>query len=248
MPSLSPKTTPYYGGGQVNAPADVFKTSGAPSTADVHRNLGSIGVDNATGAAWILASKSGGTATWTPIGGGAVAIDTLTGDSGGAISPVSGNIDILGTASQIVTTGTAGKITASLPVSLVAPGSVTATTAITANSGDLTVTDGDLVLTAAGAKLNRTSISTTTAAGANSIGTVLLVAGTATIASTSVNGGSLMRLTRLGIGATGAAALGNLTIGTIVDGVSFVITAVQPADSTAAQTTDVSIVLWEIIN
>lgn len=95
MPTLSPQTTPFYGGGQVLNPADVFKTSGIPSSADVHRNLGSISIDNATASAWILASKSGGVATWEPFAGGTSILQDLDGNTGTAV-PVGGKINVLG--------------------------------------------------------------------------------------------------------------------------------------------------------
>jgi hypothetical protein len=74
------------------------------------------------------------------------------------------------------------------------------------------------------------------------------VGGTATISTTSVTAASKIRIYRQGVGATGAAALGILTIGTITAGVSFVINAVQAADATALQASDVSVAFWEIVN
>lgn len=96
MPSISPQVTPYYGGGQVVHPVDSFTTSGAPSTANINHNLGTLAIDNATGTIYGLASKSGGSATWAILGGGSGAVATLTGNSGGAISPSGGNITLSG--------------------------------------------------------------------------------------------------------------------------------------------------------
>ena len=79
-------------------------------------------------------------------------------------------------------------------------------------------------------------------------GTVTLVGGTATVTTPFVTANSKIVLSRQGIGATGAAALGILTVGTITSGTSFVINAVQPADATALQATDVSVIYWQIIN
>lgn len=127
-------------------------------------------------------------------------------------------------------------------------GALTATTSLTATLGDITATDGNLVLGTAGNKINSTSVATTTTAGANAFGTVTLVLGTATISTTAVTASSQIMLTRQSIGSTGAAALGHLTVGAIVAGSSFVISAVQAADATADQTTDVSVIGWMIIN
>ena len=88
----------------------------------------------------------------------------------------------------------------------------------------------------------------TSAAGANSIGSVTLVGGTVTVSTTAVTTNSLIQIWRQSVGATGAAALGNLSVGTIVNGTSFVINAWQAADATALQASDVSVIGWEIIN
>jgi hypothetical protein len=138
-------------------------------------------------------------------------------------------------------TATTGNIAASA-------GSVSAATTLTATLGDITATNGNLVLVAEGNKMMRTSVASTTTAGGNSIGSVTLVGGTATVSTTSVTASSLIKIWRQSIGATGAAGLGALTVGTIVASTSFVINAVQPADATALQASDVSVIGWEIIN
>jgi hypothetical protein len=50
------------------------------------------------------------------------------------------------------------------------------------------------------------------------------------------------------VGATGAAALGLLSLGTVSAGVSFIINSVLTATATSLATTDVSVVAWEIVN
>jgi hypothetical protein len=193
---------------------------------------------------------------WTYVSGSTVwqlqatasgALNTLTGDTGTATAS-SNNIKIAGTANQIVSTASGATVTESLSPTLVAPGFLTATTFLTATLGDVTATNGNIVRGTAGNKDVYSSVATTTTAGANSAGTVTLSSGTATVATTAVTAASQIRLYRQGIGATGAAALGILTLGTISAGVSFVITAVQAADATAAQASDVSVIGWEIVN
>ncbi len=125
---------------------------------------------------------------------------------------------------------------------------IIAGTTLTATLGNITATNGNIVRGTAGNKDVYTSVATTTAAGANSAGTVTLVGGTATIATTAVTAGSKIRMSRQGIGATGAFDLGVLTVGTIVAGVSFDINAVDIVESTILQETDVSIIFWEIVN
>lgn len=127
-------------------------------------------------------------------------------------------------------------------------GSLTTTTSITATLGDITATNGNIVRGTAGNKDVYSSVASTTTAGANSAGTVTLAGGTATISTTAVTASSQIRLYRQGIGATGAAALGIITLGTVVAATSFVINAVQAADATALQASDVSVIGWEIVN
>ncbi len=170
MPYLSPATTPYYGGGQVKFPADTIYVTGAPSTADTAHRLGTLAIDNSAGVIYGLASLSGGTATWSVLSsGGSSDISTLTGDSGGAIGPSGGNITLAGTANQITTTGTTNTITWSIPTTFVAPGTIASTTTlhagtalsaattITATLGNITATNGNLVLGTAGNKLSITT-------------------------------------------------------------------------------------------
>lgn len=152
-------------------------------------------------------------------------------------------VGITGTANQITASApVAGVVTLSIPLAFVAPGSITSTL------GDITATNGNIVRGTAGNKDVYTSVATTIAAGANSAGTVTLVGGTATVSTTVVTANSQIRLYRQGIGATGAAALGILTLGTKTAGVSFVINAVTAASATANQATDVSVIGWEIVN
>lgn len=123
MPSLSPQVTPYYGGGQVVSPVDSFQTSGAPSSANISHNLGTLAIDNAAGAIYGLASKSGGTATWVALGGGTVAVQTETGDTGTA-TPSGGNIKHAGTANQITTAASGATVTYTLPSAIITPGTI----------------------------------------------------------------------------------------------------------------------------
>lgn len=121
-------------------------------------------------------------------------------------------------------------------------------TSIAATLGNITATNGNFVKGTAGNKDVYTSVATTTTAGANSAGTVTLVGGTATVSTTAVTASSKIRWARQSIGATGAAALGMISIGTITAGASFVINAVQAANATALQASDVSVIWWEIVN
>lgn len=93
------KRTKAYG---LNNPLqDVFpvpvKAQRAPTSNDARfYEIGQIWVDQTTSQIYGLASVSGGSATWSILGPGSSDVDTLTGDTGGAISPTGGNINILG--------------------------------------------------------------------------------------------------------------------------------------------------------
>ena len=68
----------------------------APTTADTGYPIGQVWVDTTNSLIYGLALVSGGNATWNLMSPGASDVDTLTGDSGGAIAPAAGNINILG--------------------------------------------------------------------------------------------------------------------------------------------------------
>lgn len=279
--SRSPK---QYLGVLAQNPPNTIVAQRAPTSADTQYYPGDLWVDQ-TGLT-AFANSAGG--TWIAIGTGAVGgIVTLTGTTGGALSPTAGNMNILGTANQLAFAGSGSTLTGSLSATLIAPGSITSTTtitsgttltggtgitattgnivasagnisatlgsvtagtSITATLGNITATNGNIVRGTAGNKDVYSSVASTTTAGANSAGTVTLVGGTATVATTAVTAASQVRLYRQGIGATGAAALGIITLGTKTAGVSFIINAVQAADATALQASDVSSIGWEIVN
>ncbi len=280
------KSPTQYKGVLAKQPPNVIFAQRAPVTGtDVAFRKGDLWVDSTNLASYQFAGDPAG--TWIALGTGAVGgVVTLTGGSGGARSPTAGNINLLGTASQITSTGSGSTITFSIPAAFIAPGSIASTTtvtsgtaliatttvtagtgitattgnitatagsvnagtSITATLGNITATNGNIVRGTAGNKDIYSSVASTTTAGANSAGKVTLVAGTATISTTAVTTNSIIRLTRQGVGATGAAALGMLSVGTIVNATSFVINAWSVADATALATTDVSSIGWEIVN
>lgn len=329
----------------------------APASSDIQGpngpfKLGQLWVNSST-SQWYglssLASSNGSvTATWTSLGGAAGVLNELTTDDLTVVIPSAGNINLAGSANQIVTTGSGSTATFGLSATLVAPGSIVATTSIvagttiasgttltagsslsvttsaaigttllvsgaatlsstlgvtglstlgaltsvgtahinitggattvigtggtgavqignatgntavtgsltasttlTATLGAITATNGNLVLGTAGNKILSTSVGTTTTAGANSFGSVTLVGGTATVATTAVTTNSLIYIWRQSVGATGAAALGQLSVGTISNGVSFIINAALTATATSLATTDVSVVGYMIVN
>ena len=82
----------------------------APTTSDTGYSPGQIWVDQSTGTLYGLSAVSGGAADWEILGGSGSDITTLTGDSGGAISPSNGNITLAG-GTGISTVGSTSTIT-----------------------------------------------------------------------------------------------------------------------------------------
>lgn len=89
----------------------VVKATRDPTTNDKKYPTPSLWLNKSTGALWYLAKAAG---TWIEISVGAGVVDTLTGDTGGALNPTAGNINILGTANQITSAGSGSTITLSL--------------------------------------------------------------------------------------------------------------------------------------
>lgn len=218
------------------------------SSLDMYQIVGGVPVYG-NGNLYYQAGNSAGTPNWV-----------LVSDASGSI------VGINGTTNQITVSISSGVATLTIPATFIAPGSIASTTtiaagtalssgttiiagtSITATLGNITATNGNIVRGTAGNKDVYSSVATTTTAGANSAGTVTLVGGTATVSTTAVTASSQIRLYRQGIGATGAAALGIITLGTVTASTSFVINAVQAANATALQASDVSVIGWEIVN
>ena len=164
-----------------------------PSTNDKHP-LGTIWINKLTDDAWVLTSVVANAASWVNIAGGSGSFSSLAVTNG-------------------ITAGT----------SITAGTTVTAGTGITATTGNITATNGNLVLGTAGNKL---SIAT----GANaSLGVATLVAGTVTVNTTAVTASSRIFLSV----ATPGGTRGFLSApsASIVAGTSFVINSDSALDT-----------------
>lgn len=72
-------------------------TTRDPTSSDYNFKVGRQWVNKSTPSMWFLGSKSSNTATWIAAGSGTTGgVVTLTGDSGGALSPTAGNMNIVG--------------------------------------------------------------------------------------------------------------------------------------------------------
>ena len=167
-------------------------------------------------------SYSAGVPQWVALGGGASAVATING-----LSPTAGNIVIAGTSNQLTATSAGSTVTLSTPSVFTAPGSVTATTTVTATLGAITATNGNVVLGTAGNGI-------VVKAGTNArIGAATLTAGSSgSIANTSVTANTKIF--------TSVSALGTVTapqamLITKSAGVGFTITS---ADATDTSTVD----------
>lgn len=87
-----------------------IKANRAPTTEDVGFSLGQLWVDIPNNEIYALVNVVGGVAQWNSLGNSTGDLDTLTGNSGGAVgADGAGNIDILGsTATGINIVGTPG--------------------------------------------------------------------------------------------------------------------------------------------
>ena len=172
----------------------------------------------------------------------------------GSTTPGSGAFTTLTASSTLGVTGAATfsstvqagntNITGTLAVS--GASTIHALSATTGTFSSTLSTTGNLVLGTAGNKILSTSVASTITAGANSFGTVALVSGTATVSTSAVTSSSIIIFSRQGI--NGSTGLGEIALGTVVNGTSFVVFSGTPGTPATPLATDTSIVGWMIIN
>lgn len=140
--------TPFYGGGQVQNPADIIYVHGAPGANLIQYVLGTLAVNVDTGAIYGLSAKTGGTATWSVLSnGGSGTVGSITGDSGTAV-PNAGVIHFTGGAGPISFAGAGNTITANF-----AAGSLLVSN-LQGNSGTATPAAGIIQLVGTANQLN----------------------------------------------------------------------------------------------
>lgn len=184
----------------------------APTSNDKNYALGQIWVDKENDNFYGLVSVTAGAATWNLLATSTGVLDTLTGDSGGAVSPNAGNITLAGTANQIVSTGDdpSATITFSLADALDVVTSLTVPLIIGDDSGSLNIRLGD----AGGADtvniLDSGSVTVATIdSDGNAVFTGLTSAGTTSLnasvnSNTVINSGTSTGTVTIGNGAAGA--------------------------------------------
>ena len=159
----------------------------SPLTTDFKYPIGQEWVDAVGKDVYILVDITSNSATWDVMAQDPGTLQTLTADSGGTIVPVSNNIDLLGTATEITTTGSGSTITFSVPATFVAPGSIESTTTFSVGT-DLDVT------------------------GNSSLTGTLGVTGLTTLAALTQVGTASINGSGAGTTAIGSSAGGNITI------------------------------------
>lgn len=82
----------------------------APLTTDIHYQIGQQWIDTAGDDAYILVDITAGSATWSVMAITPGNVDTLTGDTGGALTPTAGNLNVLGT-NTVQVTGSGSTLT-----------------------------------------------------------------------------------------------------------------------------------------
>jgi len=96
----------------------------APVAGDIGLEVGTTWINTVTAQAWTMTQAAAGAATWSLSSPGASDVDTLTGDGGGAISPLAGNITVAG-GTNITTAGAVNTITYNLDPAITLATSVT---------------------------------------------------------------------------------------------------------------------------
>lgn len=240
--SRSPR---QYMGVRAILPPDLQQATRNPTSSDKSYVKGTLWLNTSAATAFMWP----GSGNWIALGSGSAGgIVTLTGGSGGALTATAGNFNLLGTASQITSTGSGSTITFSIPSAFIAPGSVTATTTLTATLGSITATNGNFTSSTAGKALllnSGTTSGTTTSTlngrvGQVTITTPSIAAGATfvmTISNTSISGSS----TQVGYWLTGGTTGSALTIQSYANTSNQSVVTIQ--NGTGATTNTASLIL-----
>lgn len=205
----------------------------APLTTDIRYPIGQQWVDEVGDDAYILVDVTAASATWNVTATTPGNVDTLTGNSGGAITPSAGNINVVGSG-VLAFAGAGSTLTGSIT-----PGTALVSTVTGGSGGALSPTSGNINVlgtanqitsTGSGSSITLSIPSAVTAPGSLTTTTSLTAgngftvsAGTSTLAAlTQVGTASINAsgagVTTIGTGGTGATNIGNATGNTAVTG------------------------------
>ena len=100
-----PSNEAYLGVTAANPP-NIIKSVRNPSTSDKKYPVGTMWMNTSAQTCWQLVAPGG---VWNLLGSGSTGgVQTVTGDSGGALSPTAGNITLVGTSAQGITNSGSG--------------------------------------------------------------------------------------------------------------------------------------------
>jgi len=120
-----------YIGANAVQPTNFTMASSAPTVDDAREfNRGDWWLNTSDNSIWYLAVTNGLTATWIQVQGSGTGLLSLTGNSGGLVLPLSGNINVVGDGTTVNITGNPG--TSTLTMSAIGGG---AALTLTGNSG-----------------------------------------------------------------------------------------------------------------
>jgi len=205
----------------------------APVASDKRAPIGQVWIDKTNDLAYVLTNISAGSAVWGIMSPGASDINTLTADSGGALTPTAGDM-ILAGGTNITTSGSGSTVTFDLDANISLVTSVSSPLYTTGAGVDLdmTVVSGQDMVVKLGDAVGANKVSWTDSADVE-------------IASLDSDG-TLTVVNMDGIiGATTAAA-GTFTtlIGTTIDGIVGSVTPAAATFTTAVASTSLSSPIW----
>jgi hypothetical protein len=195
----------------------------APAASDFNFPLGQKWIYESAGTSWTLGSVTTGSANWIAEGTGAVGgIVTVTGDAGGAISPLLGDVVLAGTAAQGISSSGAGNTV-----------TFTASDATTAQKGVMETSTGAESIAGASVAVAVTPASLASKLGVQTDHGVMVAAGSAaavTALAVGTNGQLLIGAAAADPAfATAASAGGSVTFTTGANTLDFAVTQATTA-------------------
>jgi len=155
------------------------------------------------------------------------------------IANSSGNIEVInGTANQITASTSSGTTTLSTPSTFIAPGSIASTTTLTGGTG-ITATTGNIIATAGNLQLNGTT---------NSVKINASAPTTSAVGFVTLSGSATTTLTSSAITASSIILFSLKTLGTLTASAITYTTTAGSATITPAGSTDTSVYGYLIIN
>lgn len=105
----------YMGVQPTTPPMVIYRTFSPNANDNQNFNLGAIWLNTTTQAIFMLTSLAKGIAVWTELSTGpAGTVDSLTGNDAVVVSPLAGNINVVGDGTYVTTAGTPNTLTVSL--------------------------------------------------------------------------------------------------------------------------------------